>query len=88
MYAKGPPDAFYLVKFWADISFTVNDEMNAFYGVDSLYVTDKQRTIEVSNKVCSFGREVVGKVEVRLIFRVENVFNAVPSAHEIWQHFL
>ena len=33
LYSKGPSDAFFLVKFWADLNSPLNDETNAFYGV-------------------------------------------------------
>ena len=33
LYSKGPQDAFYLVKFWADLNTNINDESSSFYGV-------------------------------------------------------
>ena len=33
LYSRGPSDAFFLVKFWADLNSPLNDEANAFYGV-------------------------------------------------------
>jgi transcriptional enhancer factor len=33
LYEKGPRDAFFLVKFWADLNTNLSDESNAFYGV-------------------------------------------------------
>ena len=33
LYSKGPSDAFFLVKFWADLNSPLHDETNAFYGV-------------------------------------------------------
>lgn len=39
-------------------------EDGAFYGVSSSYESDKQMKIEISSKVCSFGKQVVEKVEV------------------------
>lgn len=38
LYDKGPPGAFFLVKFWADLSTNVPDENGAFYGVTSQLV--------------------------------------------------
>ena len=35
LYEKGPQEAFFLVKFWADLSTNLSDESNAFYGVTS-----------------------------------------------------
>jgi transcriptional enhancer factor len=33
LYEKGPQDAFFLVKFWADLNTNISDESSAFYGV-------------------------------------------------------
>ncbi len=33
LYEKGPSDAFFLVKFWADLNTNISDDANAFYGV-------------------------------------------------------
>ncbi|EDV26591.1 uncharacterized protein TRIADDRAFT_22423 [Trichoplax adhaerens] len=62
LYSKGPPDAFYLVKFWGDMNITIPEE-GAFYGVSSCYESEKQMKILISSKVCSFGKQVVEKVE-------------------------
>ncbi|ESO87319.1 hypothetical protein LOTGIDRAFT_210691 [Lottia gigantea] len=63
LYDKGPQTAFFLVKFWADINTNVQDEAGAFYGVTSQYESSENMTIQVSTKVCSFGKQVVEKVE-------------------------
>ncbi|XP_045196018.2 transcriptional enhancer factor TEF-1-like isoform X3 [Mercenaria mercenaria] len=63
MYDKGPQPAFFLVKFWADINTNVQDEQGAFYGVNSQYESSENMTITCSTKVCSFGKQVVEKVE-------------------------
>lgn len=39
LYEKGPPNAFFLVKFWADLNTNVQEESGAFYGVTSQLVT-------------------------------------------------
>ncbi|XP_060067747.1 transcriptional enhancer factor TEF-1-like isoform X3 [Ylistrum balloti] len=63
LYDKGPQSAFFLVKFWADINTNVQDEAGAFYGVTSQYESSDNMTITCSTKVCSFGKQVVEKVE-------------------------
>lgn len=63
LYEKGPQDAFYLVKFWADLNTNISDESSSFYGVTTKYESPENMTIQVSTMVCSFGKQVVVKVE-------------------------
>ncbi|XP_074595550.1 TEA domain transcription factor 1 homolog scalloped [Brevipalpus obovatus] len=65
LYDKGPQNAFFLVKFWADLSIP-QDLMfeNAFYGVTAMFESTKNMVITCATKVCSFGKQVVEKVEV------------------------
>ncbi|KAJ8360447.1 hypothetical protein SKAU_G00169720 [Synaphobranchus kaupii] len=64
LYEKGPRNAFFLVKFWADLnSSSMQDGPGAFYGVSGLYSSTENMSITVSTKVCSFGKQVVEKVE-------------------------
>jgi len=63
LYGKGPNDAFFLVKFWADLNTEISEETSAFYGVTSTYESTENMTIQCSTKVCSFGKQVVEKVE-------------------------
>ncbi|XP_076870013.1 TEA domain family member 3 b isoform X1 [Brachyhypopomus gauderio] len=64
LYEKGPQNAFFLVKFWADLnSSDMQDGPGSFYGVSSQYCSAENMTITVSTKVCSFGKQVVEKVE-------------------------
>lgn len=43
----------------------MQDDPAAFYGVTSQYESSENMTITCSTKVCSFGKQVVEKVEVR-----------------------
>ncbi|XP_018008067.1 transcriptional enhancer factor TEF-3-like isoform X3 [Hyalella azteca] len=63
LYDKGPQSAFFLVKFWADLNTNMQDETGTFYGVTSQYESPDNMTITCSTKVCSFGKQVVEKVE-------------------------
>lgn len=49
----------------ADLNCNVLEETGAFYGVTSQYESSENMTITCSTKVCSFGKQVVEKVEVR-----------------------
>ncbi|NXV80067.1 TEAD3 factor, partial [Atlantisia rogersi] len=63
LYERGPQNSFFLVKFWADLNSTIQDGPGTFYGVSSQYSSAENMTITVSTKVCSFGKQVVEKVE-------------------------
>uniref|UniRef100_A0A8D0HC70 Transcriptional enhancer factor TEF-5 n=1 Tax=Sphenodon punctatus TaxID=8508 RepID=A0A8D0HC70_SPHPU len=71
LYERGPQNSFFLVKFWADLNSTIQDGPGAFYGVSSQYSSTENMTITVSTKVCSFGKQVVEKVETEYA-RLEN----------------
>nr|XP_018907840.1 PREDICTED: protein scalloped isoform X2 [Bemisia tabaci] len=71
LYDKGPQSAFFLVKFWADLNSNFQDETGTFYGVTSQYESNENMTITCSTKVCSFGKQVVEKVETEYA-RFEN----------------
>ena len=53
-----------VVGFQADLNCNVQEETGAFYGVTSQYESPENMTITCSTKVCSFGKQVVEKVEV------------------------
>ncbi|XP_041705548.1 transcriptional enhancer factor TEF-3-like isoform X2 [Coregonus clupeaformis] len=71
LFEKGPPDTFFLVKFWADLSANLQDDSSFFYGVSSQYESSENMIITSSTKVCSFGKQVVEKVETEYA-RFEN----------------
>ncbi|XP_041445670.1 transcriptional enhancer factor TEF-1 isoform X1 [Xenopus laevis] len=71
LFGKGPQNAFFLVKFWADLNCNIQDDTGVFYGVTSQYESSENMTITCSTKVCSFGKQVVEKVETEYA-RFEN----------------
>nr|WCQ76357.1 scalloped [Triops longicaudatus] len=71
LYDKGPQNAFFLVKFWADLNTSITEDTGAFYAVTSQYESNENMTITCSTKVCSFGKQVVEKVETEYA-RFEN----------------
>ncbi|CAB1339450.1 unnamed protein product [Coregonus sp. 'balchen'] len=71
LFGKGPQNSFFLIKFWADLNCNIEDEAGSFYGVTSQYESSENMTITCSTKVCSFGKQVVEKVETEYA-RFEN----------------
>jgi len=63
LFERGPQDAFFLVKFWADLNTNIADEPGASYMVNTTYESNESITIQCSTKVCSFGKQVVEKLE-------------------------
>uniref|UniRef100_A0A2D4GHR5 TEA domain-containing protein n=1 Tax=Micrurus corallinus TaxID=54390 RepID=A0A2D4GHR5_MICCO len=69
LYDEGPPQAFFLVKFWADLNLSLLREEpggigGVFYGVSSRYEGPQALTLSCTSKVCSFGKKVVEKLEI------------------------
>uniref|UniRef100_A0AAQ4QU99 TEA domain transcription factor 1 n=1 Tax=Gasterosteus aculeatus aculeatus TaxID=481459 RepID=A0AAQ4QU99_GASAC len=71
LYGKGSQNSFFLIKFWADLNCSIQDDTGSFYGVTSQYESSENMTITCSTKVCSFGKQVVEKVETEYA-RFEN----------------
>jgi len=63
LYERGPQDAFFLVKFWADLNTNISDDAGSYYNVTAAYESNENMTIQVSTKVCSFSKQVVEKLE-------------------------
>ncbi|CAL8085410.1 unnamed protein product [Calicophoron daubneyi] len=57
----GPPNTFFLVKFWADINVTV--ESNSAFAVSLILEGTEDVPVNLCTKVCSFGKQVVEKIE-------------------------
>uniref|UniRef100_A0A8C5FW68 TEA domain transcription factor 1 n=1 Tax=Gadus morhua TaxID=8049 RepID=A0A8C5FW68_GADMO len=55
----------------ADLNCNIQEDTGAFYGVSSQYESSENMTITCSTKVCSFGKQVVEKVETEYA-RFEN----------------
>uniref|UniRef100_A0A2K5EXK4 TEA domain transcription factor 4 n=1 Tax=Aotus nancymaae TaxID=37293 RepID=A0A2K5EXK4_AOTNA len=67
LFERGPPMPFFL----ADLNTNIEDEGSSFYGVSSQYESPENMIITCSTKVCSFGKQVVEKVETEYA-RYEN----------------
>jgi len=63
LFERGPRDAFFLVKFWADLNTNIADEPGASYMVNTTYESNENMQLHVATKVCSFGKQVVEKLE-------------------------
>ncbi|KAK4475899.1 hypothetical protein MN116_001144 [Schistosoma mekongi] len=57
----GPTNTFFLVKFWADVNVMV--ESDATFAVSAIFEGTEDVPINLSTKVCSFGKEVLEKIE-------------------------
>lgn len=61
LFQRGPSDAFFVVKFWADINKFIDDQ-NSYFGFSSHFETiDAYKDITCSTKAYSYGKLVVEK---------------------------
>uniref|UniRef100_A0A8C9B5X3 TEA domain-containing protein n=1 Tax=Phocoena sinus TaxID=42100 RepID=A0A8C9B5X3_PHOSS len=51
LFGKGLQNAAFLVKFWADLNCSIQDDAGAFYGVTSQYESSENMTVTCSTKV-------------------------------------
>uniref|UniRef100_A0A2K5NG98 TEA domain transcription factor 4 n=1 Tax=Cercocebus atys TaxID=9531 RepID=A0A2K5NG98_CERAT len=65
-----PSNCFFFFR-EADLNTNIEDEGSSFYGVSSQYESPENMIITCSTKVCSFGKQVVEKVETEYA-RYEN----------------
>lgn len=77
LYARGPADAFFLVKFWVDLNdehdYSIEDQ-NSYFGFSSHFETiELYKDIKCSTKACSYGLQVVEKVVT--MYGTYNSFN-------------
>ncbi|KAM7346753.1 TEA domain transcription factor 1 homolog scalloped isoform 3-T3 [Cochliomyia hominivorax] len=103
LYEKGPQNAFYLVKCWADLNTDLTGtETGDFYGVTSQYESNENVVLVCSTKVCSFGSQVVEKVETeysrlengRFVYRIERspmceyMINFIQKLKNLPEHYM
>ncbi len=68
LFERNPDGSFYLIKFWADVSISpaiINSIINrdeSFY-TSYTYSSCSNRPIHISTRLCSFGKQVLEKVE-------------------------
>jgi len=80
LFQRGPSDAFFLVKFWADLNndyeYNIEDQ-NSYFGFSSHFETvDPYKSITCSTKACSYGLQVVEKVE-----KIYGTFNSTNGRY-------
>ena len=76
-------DAFFLVKFWADLDFdlmdfnTIYEDQNSYFGFSSHFETlTRYKDITCSIKACSYGDLVIEKVD-----KIHGAFNSLTNTY-------
>lgn len=64
LFESNPTGSFYLIKFWADVSLSSssNNREESFF-TSYTYLSHVNRPIHLSTRLCSFGKQVLEKVE-------------------------
>ena len=69
LYEQNPDRQFFLIKFWADVSLSTSSIPNSINIRDEslftsyTYTSCSNRPIHISTRLCSFGKQVLEKVE-------------------------
>jgi transcriptional enhancer factor len=69
LFERNPDGSFFLIKFWADVSISpsiINSIINrdeSFF-TSYTYASCSNRPIHISTRLCSFGKQVLEKVEI------------------------
>lgn len=69
LFESNPTGSFYLIKFWADVSLSSSAIANAInlrdesFFTSYTYLSHFNRPIHLSTRLCSFGKQVLEKVE-------------------------
>jgi hypothetical protein len=58
IWSVDKPNASYLVKFWVDLNYVLEDNVSSIYAVTNIFESPEPMTISCSTKVCSFGNQV------------------------------
>ncbi len=68
LYERNPDGSFFLIKFWADVPIpssitnTMNVRDESFF-TSFTYTSSSNRPIHISTRLCSFGKQVLEKVD-------------------------
>lgn len=70
LFESNPNGSFFLIKFWADFSFSFASTLNSMNNKDESFFTSfsysscTYQPIQISTRLCSFGKQVLEKVEI------------------------
>lgn len=81
MYEKGPPSAFFLVKFWADLNIPQVIFDDPFYGINMVLEASESSVLTCTTSVCSFGKQVVQRVDTIECCTIPATSNTSPRSN-------